>query len=319
MNREIHRHQNKPLPQLHVGHGSHHGALSIFPLWVNSPRVTGLDWKASSIRTAEREGSPVVGELVLHNSTARPVVALEGDLLKGGWQDRMLARSLLLEPFEARVAEVFCVEAGRWGARPVETQAAHEASGRRSALSVRRGNAGDGERGGSQQSEVWQRISRFENALGATASSSMLDHLDRSAPHHARQLGARPLDGQRGVIIGIGGRVIGAELFGNTAGLRSRWQGILAAAALDAQLAPRRRTTAHDARVFTRHLQGVTLEDGGDGGLARAVRSQQSRLRASGIVNANAHTSMHTSTSAPTASIIHLTAFDDAHPLLENA
>ncbi|MBH0052702.1 hypothetical protein I6E74_00785 [Salinibacterium sp. SWN139] len=314
MNREIHRHQNRPLPQLHVGHGSHHGALSIFPLWVDSPRVTGLDWKASSIRTAEREGSPVVSELVLHNSTARPAVALEGDLLKGGWQDRMLARSLLLEPFEARVAEVFCVEAGRWGARSVETQGAHEASGRRSALSVRRGNAGggdgDGERGGSQQSAVWQRISRFENTLGATASSSMLDHLDRSAP-----LEARPLDGQRGVIIGIGGRVMGAELFGNTAGLRSRWQGILAAAALDAQLAPQRRTTAHDARVFTRHLQGVTLEDGGDAGLARAVRSQQGRLRASGIVNTNAHTN----TSAPTASIIHLTAFDDAHPLLENA
>ncbi|MEL0625444.1 DUF6569 family protein [Salinibacterium amurskyense] len=317
MNREIHRHQSRPLPQLHVGHGSHHGALSIFPLWVDSPRVTGLDWKASSIRTGEREGSPVVGELVLHNSTARPVVALEGDLLKGGWQDRMLARSLLLEPFEARVAEVFCVEAGRWGARSVETSAAHEASGRRSALSVRRGNAGGddcGERGGSQQSEVWQRISRFENTLGATASSSMLDHLDRSAP-----LDARPLDGQRGVIIGIGGRVMGAELFGNTAGLRSRWQGILAAAALDAQLAPRRRTTAHDARVFTRHLQGAALEDGGDAGLARAVRSQLGQLRASGIVNTNARTSTHTSTSAPTASIIHLTAFDDAHPLLENA
>ncbi|QAV70748.1 hypothetical protein ESZ53_10055 [Salinibacterium sp. UTAS2018] len=316
MNREIHRHQNRPLPQLHVGHGSHHGALSIFPLWVDSPRVTGLDWKASSIRTAEREGSPVVGELVLHNSTTRPVVALEGDLLKGGWQDRMLARSLLLEPFEARVAEVFCVEAGRWGARSTDASAAHEASGRRSALSVRRGDAsgGSGERGGSQQSEVWQRISRFENTLGATASSSMLDHLDRSAP-----LEARPLDGQRGVIIGIGGRVIGAELFGNTAGLRSRWQGILAAAALDAQLAPQRRTTAHDARVFTRHLQAVTLEDGGDAGLARAVRSQQGRLRASGIVQTNAHTNMHTHTSAPTASIIHLTAFDDAHPLLENA
>ncbi|WP_341953379.1 DUF6569 family protein [Salinibacterium sp. TMP30] len=314
MNRVIHRHQNRPLPQLHVGHGSHHGALSIFPLWVDSPRVTGLDWKASSIRTAEREGSPVVSELVLHNSTARPVVALEGDLLKGGWQDRMLARSLLLEPFEARVAEVLCVEAGRWGARSVETSAVHEASGRRSALSVRRGNAGGGERDGSQQSEVWQRISRIENTLGATASSSMLDHLDRSAP-----LQARPLDGQRGVIIGIGGRVMGAELFGNTAGLRSRWQGILAAAALDAQLAPQRRTTAHDARVFTRHLQSVTLEDGGDAGLARAVRSQQGRLRASGIVNTNVHTSMHTNTSAPTASIIHLIAFDDAHPLLENA
>jgi hypothetical protein len=295
-------HLNTPLPQLHVGHGSHHGALSIFPVWVDAPRLTGLDWKADSIRTAEREGSPVVGELVLHNSTSRPVVALEGDLLKGGWQDRMLAASLLLEPFEARVVEALCVEHGRWGGRSSETQGTHETSGRRSALSVRHGNV----RGIDQQSEVWRRIGRYENTLGATASSSMLDHLDRSAPINARQL-----EGQRGVIVGIGGRVVGAEIFGSGTGLKTRWQGILDAAALDALLAPRRRTSAHDARVFARHLQSVTLEDGGNARLARAVRSQAGRLRASGIVQSP--------TSAATPSIIHLTAFDEAHPLLENA
>ena len=302
MNGHTNRHPNRQIPQLHVGHGSHHGSLSIFPVWVDSPRVTGLDWKATSIRTAEREGSPVVGELVLHNSTSRPVVALEGDLLKGGWQDRMLAASLLLEPFEARVVEALCVEHGRWGGRSSETQGTHEASGRRSALSVRHGNL----RGVDQQGEVWRRIGRYENSLGATASSSMLDHLDRSAPIDAHQL-----EGQRGVIIGIGGRVVGAEIFGSPTGLRTRWQGILNAAALDARLASRRRTSAHDARVFARHLQAVTLEDGGDAGLARAVRSREGRLRAAGIMQSNA--------SAATPSIIHLTAFDDAHPLLENA
>ncbi|GHD81909.1 hypothetical protein GCM10007394_16620 [Salinibacterium amurskyense] len=214
----------------------------------------------------------------------------------------MLAASLLLEPFEARVVAALCVEHGRWGGRTTETQSTHETSGRRSALSVRHGNV----RGVDQQGEVWRRIGRYENTLGATASSSMLDHLDRSAP-----IDAHLLDGQRGVIIGIGGRVVGAELFGSPTGLRTRWQGILDAAALDARLAPHRRTTAHDARVFARHLQAVTLEDGADAGLARAVRSPEGRLRASGIVQANA--------SAATPSIIHLTAFDDAHPLLENA
>ena len=293
---------NTPLPQLHVGHGSHHGALSIFPVWVDAPRLTSLDWTATSIRTAEREGSPVVGELVLHNSTSRPVVALEGDLLKGGWQDRMLAASLLLEPFEARVVAALCVEHGRWGGRTSGNQGAHETSGRRSALSVRHGNV----RGVDQQGEVWRRIGRYENALGATATSSMLDHLDRSG-----SIDAHLLEGQRGVIIGIGGRVVGAEIFGSSTGLKARWHGILEAAALDARLAPRRRTSAHDARVFARHLQNVTLEDGGDAGLARAVRSPEGRLRVSGIVQSG--------TRVATSSIIHLTAFDDTHPLLENA
>ncbi|MCY7288200.1 MAG: hypothetical protein LH624_08115, partial [Cryobacterium sp.] len=88
---------NRQIPQLHVGHGTHFDALSVFPVWVQSPRVAGLEWKADSIRVDEREGSPVVDELVLHNTAPRPVVVLEGDLLKGGWQDRMLARSIVLE------------------------------------------------------------------------------------------------------------------------------------------------------------------------------------------------------------------------------
>lgn len=289
---------NKDLPQLHVGHGSHHGALSIFPVWVDAQRVTGLDWKADSILITEREGTPVVGELVMHNRTPRPVVALEGDLLEGGWQDRMLAASLLLEPFEARVVEALCVEHGRWGGG-----SSHTGRGRRNAMSVRHGNV----RGVDQQGEVWRRIGRYETSLGSTASSSVIDHLERAQPIEVHRL-----EGQRGVIIGIGGRVMGAEIFGSSAGLSARWQGILGAASLDARLAPRRRTTSHDARAFARYLQAVPLEDGGDAGLARAVHSQHGRLRASGIM-------MPTSPSVTVHSIIHLTAFDDAHPLLENA
>lgn len=294
---------NRQVPQLHVGHGTTFGALTVFPVWIDSPRVTGLDWKADSIRIAEREGSPVVGELVLHNATPRPVVALEGDLLKGGWQDRMLAGSLLLEPFEARVVDALCVEHGRWNGG-----SAHEARGRKSAMSVRHGSGDD------RQGEVWRRIGRYETMLGSTPSSSMFDRLDRSEPVRMRQL-----DGQRGVIIGIGGKVVGAELFGSSAGLRARWQGMLDAAALDARIAPTVATTAERARAFARRLMALTLEDGGDAGIARSVRSERTgapaRLTASGI----AFPADELFPIADTDRIIHLTAFDNTHPLLENA
>jgi hypothetical protein len=160
------------------------------------------------------------------------------------------------------------------------------------------------------QHEVWRRIGRFETSLGATASSSMLDHLDRAEP-----ISLDRLEGQRGVIIGIGGRVVGAELFGSTTGLRARWQGILDAAALDARLAPPVRTPAGRARDFARRLMAMTLEDGGDAGLARELHSHQGSLRASGI----AATKDELFPSADFTRIIHLTAFDDSHPLLENA
>ncbi len=294
---------NRQIPQLHVGHGTHFGALSVFPVWVQSPPVAGLEWKADSIRVDEREASPVVGELVLHNTAPRPVVVLEGDLLEGGWQDRMLARSIVLEPFEVRVVEVLCVEYGRWGGA-----AGHASNGRKSAPSVRYGNLSVRERQHPQH-EVWRRIGRFETSLGETASASMLDHLDRAAP-----ISLDRIEGQRGVIIGIGGRVVGAELFGSATGLRTRWQGILDAAGLDARLAPPRRTPAGRARELARQLMAMTLEDGGDAGAARELRSHQGSLRASGIGPAKDELFP----SADITHIIHLTAFDDSHPLLEN-
>ncbi|WP_111721108.1 DUF6569 family protein [Homoserinimonas sp. OAct 916] len=290
------------LPQLHVGHGTHIGALSVFPVWIDAPRVTGIGWDAGSLRIDEREGSPVVGELVLTNSVPRPTVALEGDLLRGGWQDRMLASSILLAPGDARVVDVFCVEQGRWHGGSF---GAHRAQGRRSAMSVRHGNAS-----GSGQGEVWRRIGRYETALGRTDSSSMLDHLDRNGPIQLRRL-----EGQRGVIIGISGRVVGAELFGSTSGLRARWQGIVDAAALDARLAQPIRTQAERARSFARHLMATTLEDGGDAGLARHIRSGSGRLRASGIAVGRDDLFP----AADFERIIHLTVFDNAHPLLVDA
>ena len=34
---------NRQIPQLHVGHGAHFGALSVFPVWVLAPRVASLE------------------------------------------------------------------------------------------------------------------------------------------------------------------------------------------------------------------------------------------------------------------------------------
>jgi len=52
----------------------------------------------------------------------------------------------------------------------------------------------------------------------------------------------------------------------------------------------------------------LPLEDGGDAGLARQVRSTRGDLSVSGIAVGN-----------DLDRIIHLAAFDDSHTLLENA
>jgi hypothetical protein len=160
-----------------------------------------------------------------------------------------------------------------------------------------------------RQHEVWQRIGRYETELGGTASSSVLDHLNRVAGAPARQMA-----GQRGVIIGIGGRVIGAEIFASSSGLASRWRGIVDAAALDARLAEPVHTSSHSARSFARTLATVPLEDGGDAGLARQRSSEQGNTRVSALGFAR-----QSSFEFELDRIIHLSAFNTKHPLLENA
>ena len=315
---------------LHVGHGTSFGAVTLFPVWTDAPGRGGLDWSGVGLRVAEREGEPVVGELVVQNTGTKPIVLLEGDLLAGGWQDRMVAASTIVDCREARVVEVVCVEHGRWGG-----DQAHGARGRRGAASVQYGldrarhpepRSGQNDQNCREQHEpaqyqVWQRIGRFETELGGTASSSMLDHLGR-----APRVDAGRLPGQRGVVVGIGGVVAWGELFGSTAGLASRWTGLLNAAMLDAQLAPAAKTPASAARHFvsgwaampamdtqalaaiaetTLDFDPVPLEHGGDALGVAPLLSGRGKLSLSGIRHRDR--------------LVHATVFNTMHPQMEIA
>ena len=316
---------------LHVGHGTSFGAVTLFPVWTDAPGRNGLDWSGAGLRVAEREGEPVVGELVVQNTGAKPVVLLEGDLLAGGWQDRMVAASTIIDRGEGRVVEVVCVEHGRWGG-----DQAHGACGRRGAASVRYGldrarhpephdeGNSDNDNGDPHepaQHQVWKRIGRFETELDRTKSSSMLDHLCR-----APRVDVGRLPGQRGVVVGIGGLVAWGELFGSTAGLASRWTGLLNAAMLDAQLAPAVKTPSSAARRFvsgwaampamdiealaaiaeiTLSFDPMPLEHGGDAHVLAPLLSRRGKLSLSGIRHRDR--------------LMHATVFNTAHPQMENA
>jgi len=126
------------------------------------------------VRVEEREGSPVVGELVLRNQGAKPALLVAGELFEGGWQHRALNNDVLLVAGQQMVASVSCVEAGRWqGATAQVRRSRHASMMIRSAQTI----CGEGER----QGEVWERASRYDAAFGASETSSYVDHLNRRA------------------------------------------------------------------------------------------------------------------------------------------
>src|SRR4051812_30753080 len=100
---------------VHVGNPVVRGALTVFPVFNGTAvKERGYKLHTTSIQVAEKAGAPVVGELVVTNAGPVPALVLEGELLEGGWQHRVAARPVVVEPHQSTVLEVRCVEAGRW-------------------------------------------------------------------------------------------------------------------------------------------------------------------------------------------------------------
>lgn len=304
------------LPLLHVGRGAQYGALTLFPVWADGGAATGLEWDLKTFDVGEHDGGGQVNSLAAVNAGGKPVVLLEGDLLEGGWQTRMIARSTILGPHQAADIAALCVEQNRWESGGDRR---HRAAGRRVSASLRASRDRAYRRGEDPQHAVWHGIApRYETSARA-ATNSFADHLDRVARersrHSERPLPATPLAGQRGVIIGVGGRVFGMELLATPTALAKRWTGILETAGFDAEGAPETATPGQQSRDFAVKVERACVDVGCESRCVLALAADQASLRLSGIAVPEPGRSID----GDFWRIVHLAAYDQAHPLLAGA
>lgn len=216
-------------PQLHVGIGRQFGPFTIFPVWSDNRGSLGLSTGAhAQFEVTELASGPEVNRLTVRNTGSKPALLLEGELLEGGHQHRVAARSVLLGPGEQTDVPAFCVEQGRWGGATTQ----HSRRARRAPLLVRAELAGLGgpawpAEGGAaravrsaDQQRVWQRVDRFSSNVSPTGS--LVEAFDL-APRLELEVPA-PLDGQRGVVVGLMGRVLTLELFGTATLFARHWE-----------------------------------------------------------------------------------------------
>nr|WP_296145235.1 MULTISPECIES: DUF6569 family protein [unclassified Pseudonocardia] len=231
-----------------VGEGPAGAGRTVFPVFTAHAAATrGYDTRTDTLTVAERAGSAVVEELVVTNEGVRPVLVLEGELLEGGQQHRVAARSALVAPDTSVVLPVRCVEQGRWsGGR------AHVRAGRRAPVTVRSAQG---------QAEVWRRVARY----GAGATGSLPETVGRREARAAALVaGLRPLPFQNGVLIGIGGQPVLLEVFDSPRTLADVWDALLQAVALDAVTAPAIPTPGRRARRFTGRVAAIDTVRGID-------------------------------------------------------
>ncbi|WP_353711473.1 DUF6569 family protein [Arthrobacter sp. K5] len=318
------------VPQLHVGAGTVLGPLTVFPVWTGSAGELGISTGThAAVAVTELASGPQVPRLTVTNNGPRPALLLEGELLEGGQQHRTCARDVVLGPGETRTIDTYCVEAGRW-----EGTHSHRRQARRAPLNVRAELAtSPADPGGAnRQGRIWNRVARFDAARGMSATSSLLEHMDRftAEPRKDRRFGAddapAPLEGQRGVVIGLGTQPLLLEVFGTHTLFRRHYRQLVESALLDLELLPPHVMASgpmpgQRARDFAAAVQA--LEFGAfDGGLpaleirnhgtlrSRNIAQTIGRLAAAGVAVALPHREPE---------LAHLTAWNTHHPLMEIA
>lgn len=213
---------------LHVGRGEHRGALSVFPIWRQfdvGPEVALAD--SGDLQVAELR-EPSVPHLQVTATGRRLVLLLDGDLLVGGWQNRVAFGSRLLAPGRPTTVNVRCVESDRWNG---DTD--HAVGGRASSFV----------RGNPDQQEVWRRVAVEQN--------------HSHQPPNVR--GLVPIPGQSGVMFGFGGTPTLVELFATDLMLAAAWPRILAAAAQEAAGRPEKPTAGWRARKLVAVIDGMHI------------------------------------------------------------
>lgn len=300
------------VPPLHVGKGTRYGALTLFPVWAAGGAASGLEWDLGVLDIGEQRNGGRVNSLAAANPGRKPVVAIEGDLLEGGWQTRMVARSTIIDPGASANIAALCVEQNRW-----ETTGSHRhhAAGRRVSAPLRAARDRAYRLGSNPQHAVWHSIASRYETTAPTATSSFADHLNRVAgerrQHTERPLPAKPLAGQRGLIIGIGGRVLSMELLATPTALSARWTGILEAARFDAERAPEVATPGQQARDFATRVEEAPVTADLASRSFVALASEGS-LHLSGIALPDPECSID----GEFWRIVHLAARNQGHPLL---
>jgi hypothetical protein len=237
----------------------------------------------------------VVSELVVHNMAAQPVLLVEGEVLLGMKQTRVLNITVLV-PAESRlVVPVSCVEAGRWHSVSIQATgkaAVNLAPSVRAAKTVTVARSVRSARTfASDQHAVWQHVDRVLDGHDMPAPSRSYAAMAGEGATQLTDLARsiRPARGQVGVLACVGREIACADVFEVPAVLAGLWSGLLASYRADSLIAetaglplgPRMRT---DVTRWFRSIASASSNDGPEVGLGRHVNLMASGLEAAALV-----------------------------------
>ncbi len=287
--------------QVRVAEPLAHENLTVF--FVHGPDAVS-NAKVATLQEALEAGWAVVHEtesvnqLSVENKSAEYELFIqEGDIIKGGKQDRMIAVDMLLPPKSGVVPfPAHCVEQGRWTGRGGEA-ATHFQKSTKCAVGndIKLANAY------GQQGEVWKNVKENQEKISAKVGVKINGAESESSFQLALENGtlqAKVADYEQalraagetrknviGVVFVVNGKVTGAEVYGSNAIFQKAWPKLLNSAATEALAEKTDKTLppAPSAKEVERYLACADREEPP----ARGTESDVPQLR-DGTTNAAA-------------------------------
>lgn len=211
------------------------------------------DAKVITLQEAIESGLAIVHEtgdvntLAVENlSPDHELFIQDGEMIRGGKQDRMIAVDLLLPPNSGRISfPAHCVEAGRWTARGGEATTHFNKC---DAIAV--GNGLKLANIYRDQSEVWKNVKENQDKLSQNLGVKVNDSMSETSFQltlENRMLQARVAQFEAalkaaghdsnhvvGVVFVINGQVTAAEIYGSNVLFKKAWPKLLRSAATEA-------------------------------------------------------------------------------------
>lgn len=175
--------------------------------------------------------SEIVEKLRVTNKGDKPLLLVGGDLVKGGKQDRVVARDVIIPSGKTMDIDVFCVEQGRWSG---DTDSFQPAAAK-APTEVRQSVAFAG------QNQVWEKVESYNEATGAGASGGWSVFKGREAAKEQTRYSdyvaaIRKALGKEGVVglaVYKDGKLLSTELFGSPALFKSSLESVVSAVGSD--------------------------------------------------------------------------------------
>src|SRR5438552_6224834 len=210
--------------------------LTLIPIFHAGPELDYITLadaqKQGSLQVTELDEGGAVSALVVENGSNLPVLMIDGEILVGLKQNRVLNTTILVPAKTTLKVPVACVEAGRWRHATSKASRADYALSPKIRAMKRHSVTLSARAFGTfaaDQRVVWDEVAGSLGDLGVDSETLAYSDIEKQRrPEIEDRLSqSQPEPGQSGVVALVGGEPVAFDLFDQPSTLARLWQALI--------------------------------------------------------------------------------------------